>query len=89
MLLLEAALAEMLAGDALADALETEEPNAEEADAVRDPVELGAEDVLAATNETDALTVCEATEDWIALRMLDGIHVVSELEYPEKALPNT
>lgn len=87
--MLEAALAEMLAGDALADALETEEPNTEKADAVRDPVELGAEDVLAATNEMDALTVCEASEVWIALRMLDGIHVVSELEYLEKAFPNT
>jgi len=79
-LLPEAAGDELLEMDALLDRLAIEELEPDEAEAEADTVELEAEteDVLATVE--DALAGCEASEDWITLRMLDGIHVVSKLE---------
>jgi hypothetical protein len=75
---------------------DTVDPPLEEALAEETSDELLVEDVAAEEAEDDklgdelaALATWAASELWIALSRLDGIQVVSELEYPANARPNT
>ena len=64
--------------------LEVEEIARDEEAAEDDEV---ADDELAALEVPDAVAIWEASESWIDFKIADGIHVVSELEYPGNPRP--